>query len=233
MSADGVPDQQPSAPPGDRRGISAWTLGVTIVGALLAGLFLFGLYRAFSGKEEPVLTPSTATEFGAIPIGAKDAGTRVDVYIDMHCGDCRSWEASAGPILDQAVSSGRVRVVYHPLAFFARNSSTHYSTRAAAAAGCASESGVYVAYQRLLFANQPPPVGPGLSEQQLIDLGRQAGAGEPFAACVRDKRFEPWATSMTNKAYTSGIKVTPTVLVDSDRIANTADALRDALAGTR
>lgn len=233
-----MPDMAPSdhesgAPSRARRMRSVWSLVALLVGVVLAGVLAFGLYRAFSGHDQPAPAPSAATDFGDIPIGAKDAKTRVDVYLDMDCVECRDWEASAGPILDEAVSGGRARVFYHPLALLARNSSTHYSTRAAAAAGCASESGAYVAYQRLLFANQPPPDSDGLSEQRLIELGKEAGAGEPFAACVREGRFEPWVTKMTTRAYTVGIKVTPTILVDNDRIASTDTALRDALAGPR
>jgi protein-disulfide isomerase len=233
VPAGGRADQEAGAPSRARRRLSVSALVWTLVGSVIAGVCLFGLYRAFSAKDQPAPAPTAATEFGAIPIGSKDARTRVDVYLDMHCADCRTWEASAGPILDEAASSGRARVVYHPLAFLARNSGTRYSTRAAAAAGCASESGAYVAYQRLLFANQPPPVGEGLDEQRLIELGKQVGAGEPFAACVREGRFEPWVTTMTTRAYNVGIKVTPTVLVDGDRIANTDTALRDALGSKR
>ncbi|HEY9414578.1 MAG TPA: thioredoxin domain-containing protein [Pseudonocardia sp.] len=215
------------------RRVSTWTLVSTLVGSLIAGVCLWGLYRAFSAKEQPAPVPSAATDANAIPIGRPNARIRVDVYLDMHCADCRTWEETAGPILDEAVSDGSARVVYHPLAFLARDSSTRYSTRAAAAAGCASESGAYVAYQRLLFAEQPPRGGEGLSEERLIELGRQAGAREPFAACVRERRYEPWVTKMTTQAYSLGVKVTPTILVDNDRIASTDVALRKALAGTR
>lgn len=231
IPANGSSDHEAIASSRARHRPSRWTV-VCALGVVLAGVFLFGLYRAFSVEAQPAPAPSAATELGAIPIGSKDARKRVDVYLDMHCADCRAWEASAGPTLDEAVSSGRARVVYHPLAFLDRDSSTRYSTRAAAAAGCASESGVYVAYQRLLFANQPP-VGEGLSEQQLIELGRRVGAGEPFAACVRDGRFEPWVTKMTTREYTVGIKVTPTIQVGGELIADTDRALRDALASTR
>lgn len=213
--------------------LSRWTLVGVVVGSVIVGVFLFGLMRAFSGTDEPAPTPAGVNPFGGIAVGPVDARARVDIYLDLQCPECRAYLDRVGPILDEMVAGGRAQVIYHPVAFLDRDSSTGYPTRAAAAAGCAAEAGVYPAFQRALFAEQPPASGEGLPEQQLIDIGRQAGAGEPFADCVGDRRFEPWVSKMTSRAYNIGVKTVPTVLVDDGRIANTDQALRDAVAAAR
>lgn len=212
---------------------SRWVLGCVIVGSVLAGVFVFGLWRALTATERPVLTPAGVNTFGGIAVGPADARARVDIYLDLQCADCRAYLDAVGPTLDAAVAAERAQVVYHPVAFLDRESSTRYPTRAAAAGGCAAEAGVYPAFQRSLLAEQPPADSAGMPEQRLIELGRRAGAGEAFAACVRDGRFEPWVSKMTSGAYNLGIKVMPTVLVDDGRVATTDQALREAIAGAR
>jgi protein-disulfide isomerase len=213
--------------------LSRWTLLAVVVGSVLVGVFLFGLMRALFGTDPPAPTPTGVNAFGGIVVGPLDARARVDVYLDLQCADCRSYLDGVDRTLDEAVAAGRAQVVYHPVAFLDRDSSTRYPTRAAAAGGCAAEAGVYPAFQRSLLAEMPPPGGAGLPDERLIELGRQAGAGEPFAECVRSGRFESWVSKMTSRAYNIGVKTMPTVLVDDGRVGLTDQALREAIAGAR
>jgi hypothetical protein len=76
-----------------------------------------------------------------------------------------------------------------------------------------------------------PPGSPatGLPDDRLIALGRQAGAGDDFARCVRDGRYAGWTRSVTDAASRAGITGTPTVLVNGTAVPRTADALRAAV----
>jgi protein-disulfide isomerase len=131
------------------------------------------------------------------------------------------------------VAGGTARFVYHPVAFLDQYSSTHYSSRAAAASGCAADAGVFVPFVRLLYYNQPPENGSGLPEDRLIALGRQAGAGQRFADCVNADTYAPWAAAVTEAASRSGVTATPTVRVNGRLIDNTAEALRNAVRAAR
>src|SRR5215831_1584068 len=91
---------------------------------------------------------------GRLPVGATAEGdgvmvghgpVRVDAFIDFLCPFCRQFELSSGPALADLVAEGQVSLIYNPLNFLDEASKTSYSTRAAAASGCAAELGRFVA----------------------------------------------------------------------------------------
>ena len=139
---------------------------------------------------------------------------RVDAFIDFLCPFCRRFELSAGPALAGLVSSGQVSLVYHPMNFLDQASTTNYSTRAAAASGCAADGGRFAEYAHALFVSQPAEGGPGLSDADLAGLGRTAGLdGAAFTACVSDAPYLDWPPYVTARATALGVHATPTVLV--------------------
>lgn len=210
-----------------RGGPSPALLGAIAVIVLFAGVVGFGVYRASESGVDAVVPPN-ATASG-VSVGSSGAPATVDLYVDFQCPACRAYEQLAEPTIDELVAGGAARVVYHPVAYLDRFSSTRYSSRSSAASGCAAEAGVYPQYAQLLFANQPPEGGAGLPEEQLIALGAQAGAGPGFAECVSSDRYAGWTAALTDEASRSGINRTPTVLVNGREIERSAEALRAAV----
>jgi protein-disulfide isomerase len=113
----------------------------------------------------------------AIPTGSNVDGdgivvgtgqVTVDAYIDFLCPFCRQFHQLAGPTLTQLVPAEAISLVYHPMNFLDRLSTTRYSTHAAVASGCASDAGRFAEYAHMLFINQPQEGGPGLSDDQLV-----------------------------------------------------------------
>lgn len=197
---------------------------------LFAALIGFGLYR---GQETAVVVPPGATEQG-VPVGNPDAAVTLDVYEDFLCPACAKFEQITGPTIDELVRAGTVRVVYHPVAFLDRLSSTDYSSRASAAAGCAAAAGVYPAFAAKLFEQQPPEGGDGLPPETLIAIGHAAGAGPDFDTCVQDGTYAAWTAQLTDTASRNGITGTPTVLVNGREVADrTPDGLRAAVAAAQ
>ena len=97
---------------------------------------------------------------GRLPAGATQEGdgivigggpVRIDAFIDFLCPFCRRFELSAGPALAGLLASGQVSLVYHPMNFLDQASTTRYSTRAAAASGCAADEGRFLEYAHALF----------------------------------------------------------------------------------
>ncbi|OBI99884.1 hypothetical protein A5624_09370 [Mycobacterium sp. 1482292.6] len=70
----------------------------------------------------------------------------------------------------------------HPMNFLDTASTAHDSTRAAAAAAAASDARRFREYARALFEYQPPEGGPGLTDDELIILGRTIGITDPSFA---------------------------------------------------
>jgi len=156
---------------------------------------------------------------------------RVDAFIDFLCPFCRRFELSSGPALADLVAGGQISLVYHPLNFLDEASTTSYSTRAAAASGCAADGGQFVAYAHALFVNQPPEGGPGLSDAELAALGRQVGlAGAAFTACVSGAPYLDWAPYVTARAVAAGVEATPTVLVAGAAVRPRARPITAAVA---
>jgi len=177
---------------------------------------------------------------GRLPAGATAEGdgvmighgaVRVDAFIDFLCPFCRRFEVSAGPALAGLVSGGQISLVYHPMNFLDEASTTNYSTRAAAASGCAADRGRFAEYAHALFASQPPEGGPGLSDAELAALGRAVGlAGAAFTTCVSDAPYLDWPPYVTARAAALGVEATPTVLVAGAAVRPEARPIAAAVA---
>ena len=208
------------------RPLSPWTVAGIIVLLLFAGGVGFGVYRA----QQPSASgaPAGGTDTGIV-VGQADAPVTVDIYLDFQCPACQAYEQRAGSTIEQLVASGRAKVVYHPVAYLNRFSSTRYSTRSSQAAACAADAGVFPQYLTALYANQPPENSAGLPDDQLVALGRQVGAGGDFPTCVADTRYAGWTAAVTDAASKAGINATPTVMVDGTAIDTTSEALLAAV----
>ena len=179
----------------------------------------------------PGSLPAGATAEGdGVMIG--DGPVRVDAFIDFLCPFCRRFELSSGPELAELVAAGQVSLVYHPMNFLDEASTTNYSSRAAAASGCAADQGRFVEYAHELFVSQPPEGGPGLSDAELAGLGQAAGlAGTAFAACLAAGRYLDWPSRVTARATALGVEATPTVLVAGTVVSPQARSIAAAVAG--
>jgi protein-disulfide isomerase len=172
------------------------------------------LEGTMTGPTAPGHIPAGATPEGdGIVVG--DGPVRVDAFIDFLCPYCRQFELSSGPALASLVADGLISLAYHPMNFLDEASTTNYSTRAAAASGCAADGGQFVSYAHALFASQPPEGGPGLSDAELAGIGRDVGlSGAAFTRCLADARYLDWPPYVTARATALGVDATPTVLVE-------------------
>ncbi|GAA1391676.1 hypothetical protein GCM10009639_21840 [Kitasatospora putterlickiae] len=199
---------------------------VVVIGAALVGV---GLVRATNvmPDEVPSRVPVAATDDKA-GLLASSGGVRVDLYLDYLCPECRNTEKALAGELKKLREGGDVSVVYHPVTFLDNRSSPEgYSTRAASAAACAADQDRFVEYSTVLFDRQPAERGPGLSETQLIEAGRDAGITDAaFGECVRAGTYTPWVRYVSDVAASRKVALTPTVMVDGKRVDVTgADAV--------
>jgi protein-disulfide isomerase len=153
----------------------------------------------------------------------------VDAYIDFQCPYCRAFEESSGPAVHTMAADGLITLVYHPLGFLDRLSTTRYSSRAASASGCASDGDSFIPYLEALFANQPPEGGAGLSDEALAELGRAVGLGPEFDQCVLAHAYVPWVDYVTDRAIARGVSGTPTVMVEGVPVPASARIIAEAV----
>jgi protein-disulfide isomerase len=167
-----------------------------------------------TAPQIPVPVPRGVTpDLDGIVVG--DGPANVEAYIDFQCPFCRQFEMSAGSTLDTLLAQGLISLVRHPMNFLDEISPTRYSSRAAAASAAASDAGMFHEYARVLFEDQPPEGGPGLSDGQLIELGEGIGISDPqFTATIRRGTYLPWPSFVTQRAIARGVAGTPSVFVD-------------------
>ena len=176
---------------------------------------------ARSTSDGPAAAPTGVTTDGyGVQLGSADAPVLVEVYEDFMCPACGRFEEAAGAAMREMTADGGVRVVFRPMAFLDGASTTRYSTRALNAAACAVDAGRFPAYHARLFAAQPEEGGPGLSDEQLVTLGTDAGITDKgFASCVENLDFLPWTQRATDAASKDGVVQTPTVRVNGEALA--------------
>ncbi|MEV4464892.1 thioredoxin domain-containing protein [Micromonospora echinofusca] len=201
-----------------RRKRTLWVSVAAVALLVVAGLIGWSVYS--SQRSDDFTAPTGANEAGT-GIVAGSGPVTVDIYEDFLCPACKQFEQASGPTIDQLISEGKVRVVYHPVAYLNRFSTTQYSTRSSAASGCAAEGGRYREYAKALFDRQPPEGGAGLSDAELVDIAAGAGIDrDGFASCLREGTFKPWTEHVTEEASKANITGTPTILVDGEEIAD-------------
>jgi len=175
-----------------------------------------------------------------LPVGVTEEGdgimighgpVRVDAFIDFLCPFCRRFELSSGQTLARLAADGQISLIYHPMNFLDAASTTNYSSRAAAASGCAADQGRFAEYAHALFVSQPPEGGPGLSNPELAEIGHTVGlAGTAFTACVSDAPYLDWPPYVTVRATALGVESTPTVLVAGTAVRPEARSIAAAVA---
>ncbi|MEV4845075.1 thioredoxin domain-containing protein [Micromonospora matsumotoense] len=205
-----------------RRKRTLWTSVGAVVVLVIAGLIGWSVY---SSQKSDTFTA---------PPGANDAGTGVvlgtgpvtiDLYEDYLCPACKQFQQASGETINQLVSSGKAKVVFHPVAYLNRFSTTEYSTRSSAASGCAAKGGKFKEFTDTLFAQQPAEGSAGLSNDQLIDIGAGVGLNkDDFGGCVKDGTYRAWTEHVTDDASKAGVTGTPTIKVNGTAVEDRSPA---------
>ncbi|MFI9644586.1 DsbA family protein [Micromonospora sp. NPDC051925] len=195
-----------------RRKRTLWTSVGAVVVLVIAGLIGWSVYS--SQKSDTFTAPPGANDAGTgVVLG--DGPVTIDLYEDYLCPACKQFQQTSGETVDELVSSGKARVVFHPVAYLNRFSTTEYSTRSSAASGCAAKGGKFKEFTDALFAQQPAEGSAGLSNDQLIDIGAGVGLNkDDFGSCVKDGTYRAWTEHVTDDASKAGVTGTPTIKVN-------------------
>jgi protein-disulfide isomerase len=210
-----------------RRKRTMWISVGAVAVLVIAGLIGWSIYTG--GKAAQYTAPKGANAAGT-GITAGSGPVVVDEYVDFLCPHCKTFHDEAAASIEQLVAAGKITLVTHPVAYLDGASTNRYSTRASAASGCAAEHGRFTEFADVLFDNQPAEGGAGPSDDDLIVFGRQAGLGDDFAQCVRDKRYVNWTGHVSEEAGRAGVTGTPTVLVNGKPVQASPATIAAAVA---
>lgn len=207
------------------------------VAAVLVAVGLIGIW-AQSERVDPTgpVTAPPSADSGGFVVGKDSAPVTLDVYEDLICPACGSFEEQIGPDLATMVEDGEIRIRYHMLGFLDRMSKpVGYSTRAANAVAAAAEAGKFEQYHKLLYEHQPTEGSAGLSNEQLIKYGTEAGIkDQKFDDAVRSGTYSNWVRDISDHASKEGVNQTPTLRIDGKDIETpTIDAIKSAVEQAR
>ncbi|MEU3453014.1 thioredoxin domain-containing protein [Micromonospora sp. NPDC006766] len=202
-----------------RRTRTIWTSIGVVALLVIAGLIGWTVWH--SQQSKTYTAPAGANHEGTgIVIG--QGPVTVDLYEDYLCPACKNFQDTNGSTITELINTNKVRVVFHPVAYLNRFSSTQYSTRSSAAAGCAAEGARFKEFTDALFAKQPPENSAGLSDAELIDIGASVGVNrDAMSSCVKDGTFKSWTAHVTDDASRAGVTGTPTIKVNGRELQDT------------
>ncbi|MCX6467641.1 MAG: thioredoxin domain-containing protein [Pseudonocardiales bacterium] len=216
----------------DNRRTTFIAVSTLAVVALIVGVVVL-LTRDTGAPVVPTYT-ATASE-GVVTAG--NGPIVVDVYEDFLCPVCERFEERYGEELTTALNEGRITVRYHGVSILDElTDPPGFSTRAANAALCATDAGVFPAYHARLFDEQPAEGSAGLTDAQLVAFGTDLGVD--IGQCVTGAANAGAVAAATEAARSNPAALnadgqfgTPTVLLDGARVdLGDTGWLQDALA---
>ncbi|WP_406148382.1 thioredoxin domain-containing protein [Streptomyces sp. NBC_01012] len=167
------------------------------------------------------MIPANTRGQGGVTVryGDADAAHVLNVYADLRCPYCKRMELGLGAVMEQAADEGRFAVDHHFGTFIDDSTGGSGSMEALAALGAAADEGQkpFMHFLRALYADQPSEDVDAFADRDtLLRLagGVDALHTDGFRQKVMERTYLPWAAQVSAAFGTSGIRSTPTVLID-------------------
>ncbi|MCX6418823.1 MAG: thioredoxin domain-containing protein [Actinobacteria bacterium] len=209
------------------------TVAVVVV---IIGLVIFSVSQQSKSASDVGPLPKGANEstYG-IEIGAgaingggdsefnvKAAGAKIpvlDFYEDFQCPACKTFEDATSAGVNKLLSQGKVKAVYHVLAFLDRNLNNDASLRSANASACAADEGKFLIFHDIVYTNQPKE-GTGYTDQELLQFGADAGiTSKDFQTCVTGLKYQKWVQNgVQREAENRPVTATPTLYINGKEL---------------
>ena len=209
------------------------------ISAIAAGVLLLvsiGVYAVYANTKDTTHNVPQQANSAGTGIVAGSGPIKVDIYQDYLCPACQAFHASAQERLQTMAQENKITLTTYPIAILDRLSTNRYSTRSAAAVGCAADSGKFAAFSDALYDKQPAEGGAGYTDDELVNVGRSVGLGDAFAECVREGTYAGWPGFATEESSRRGVTGTPTIFVNDKKVTpaqgqTITDAVFNAIAG--
>lgn len=197
-------------------------VGVTVL--VVAVIFVVVAVAWQSASREAAKNaagPAGLSDRKGIVVGQDSAPVTVTAYTDFMCPACGQFEQENTAQLDQLRTEGKIKVEYVPVTILDRFSQgTQFSTRSAGAAFCVADTDrdKYVAFSEAMFANQPAENSSGMNNDRIAEIAAGVGVSDAGQQCIKDGRYNKFATAVTDQASKDGLGGTPYVLVNGEQV---------------
>ncbi|MDL9979116.1 DsbA family protein [Microbacterium sp. ASV49] len=177
---------------------------------------------------------SHITDTGGIVFGDSKTNN-VTTYIDFLCPICNQFEKAEGSAIKAQVDAGKTVLQVQPVAILDANPdgsprANNYSSRAGSAMYSVTIHDYAHAYDfmQALYANQPAETGPGLTDQQIVDIAKNAGVDMTPAlqSEILSNKYQKYVQS---QQLPQGATGTPTIVVNGTQVSLTGDPQTDII----
>lgn len=192
--------------------------GLGVIGLVVIGLIVWGVIGAMNAARQNAGNKVSATY--AVVVGKDDAPVTVDVFQDFMCPVCGEFEKANSEDIAKFIDAGTVRLRIHPMNFLDDASlGTKFSTRAANAFVTVwkAEPDKALAFNKLMYDNQPEENTTGLTDDQIAEIAAQAGVSQSVIDTFTELTNADFPTNATNEAYAGGVTATPTVFINGTK----------------
>lgn len=200
----------------------------------VAGLFI---YRSLQ-PEGPVTMPEGMEQdqpYLELGAPADSDAPVVQIHLDFMCPHCGTFEEINAADISTMVENEEATVQVVPRRFMDSSSSSgDFSSRAANAltAVYADDPANTLAFQELVFANQPAQGSAGPSDDELWAFAEEVGASEQVRTDIEDRTYQPWVRQVSDPYGEENGGGTPYVEIDGEEVSSdiwgTEGGLREA-----
>lgn len=190
---------------------------ITVVALVVVAGAGFLVYRAMQPAGPVAVPEGMSSDQPYLELGApEDSGKPVlEIHLDFMCPHCGTFEETNAEDLSTMVENEEATVHIVPRRFMdTQSTSGDYSSRAAGAlvAVYADDPANALAFQQLMFANQPGPEG--LTDEQIRAFAEEAGASEQAISDIEAGTYQPWVRQVADPYGEETGGGTPYVEVD-------------------
>ncbi|MCG0290943.1 thioredoxin domain-containing protein [Streptomyces sp. PSAA01] len=161
-----------------------------------------------------------------VVIGEADAGHTLDVYEDLRCPPCASFDQAVGPTIAKDIKAGTYKVSFHFAAILDKSMGGNGSANALSALGAALDvsTDTFLDYKAALMSpkNHPEESEDSYADDnQLLTVSQEVYAlktNASFREALREGTYDPWAKKMIADFDASGVNGTPTVKLDGSQL---------------
>ncbi|WP_405537899.1 thioredoxin domain-containing protein [Streptomyces antimycoticus] len=181
-----------------------------------------------SGGSQKLILPahSSGPSGTTVVIGEADAGHTLDVYEDLRCPPCASFDQAVGPTIAKDIKAGKYKVSFHFAAILDKSMGGNGSANALSALGAALDvsTDTFLDYKAALMSpkNHPEESKDSYADDnQLLAVSQEVYAlktNASFREALREGTYDPWAKKMIADFDASGVNGTPTVKLDGSQL---------------